>query len=274
MNIVLNEIKIEISKKYLTGNYTLSSLGREYLIPYYQVRKILKEMSVSMVYDKSECIRKYTLNQHYFDTVDTEEKAYFLGLLYSDGYNGIDRNRICISLQEPDKGILDKFRFAIETFKPLRFIKGKNENCKNMYSMEISSKHMSKRLEELGCVQAKSLILKFPTKEQVPAHLLQHFIRGYFDGDGCFCVYKPKSRENKRYTICIVSAETFCASLKKYLFENANISSFVYKEKNNRLSARLIINGQQTRIFLNWLYKNSTIYLERKYQKFIFEYNI
>ena len=40
-----------------------------------------------------------------------------------------------------------------------------------------------------GCVPNKSLILTFPNKYQVPKNLINHFIRGYFDGDGSIYEY-------------------------------------------------------------------------------------
>ena len=50
-------------------------------------------------------------------------------------------------------------------------------------------------LNKLGVVERKSLILTFPTEQQVPKHLMPHFIRGYFDGDGS--VYKQKQGNTK-----------------------------------------------------------------------------
>lgn len=67
--------------------------------------------------------RKYTLDEHYFDIIDTQDKAYYLGLLFSDGCNNICRYAVRIGLQERDKEILEKFSYDIKTNRPLRFIK-------------------------------------------------------------------------------------------------------------------------------------------------------
>lgn len=51
------------------------------------------------------------INDSFFEKIDTEEKAYFLGLFYADGCNYINGNasRVALSLQEDDKKILEIF---------------------------------------------------------------------------------------------------------------------------------------------------------------------
>ena len=49
------------------------------------------------------------INKNFFNKIDTEEKAYFLGFLYADGYNNTDRNSVALSLKEDDKEILEKY---------------------------------------------------------------------------------------------------------------------------------------------------------------------
>lgn len=36
--------------------------------------------------------RKYEINQDFFDEINTQEKAYFLGILFADGYNNYDKS--------------------------------------------------------------------------------------------------------------------------------------------------------------------------------------
>ena len=63
--------------------------------------------------------------------------------------------------------------------------------------MQISNSTISKDLENLGMVANKSLILAFPTF--ISKELMPHFIRGYFDGDGCVWEGKPKIDSKGRY---------------------------------------------------------------------------
>lgn len=145
--------------------------------------------------NRSEMYRIYPLNQKYFDIIDDEYKAYWLGLLYADGCNKDDRGSWSIELQEQDKYLLDGLNKSLNCEKPLLFrdLKSKKPNWSNSYTLEINSKYMCERLTELGCHPRKSLTLKFPTENQVPVHLLQHFIRGYIDGDGCIFYLKKEN---------------------------------------------------------------------------------
>lgn len=51
-------------------------------------------------------LRKYSLNESYFEKIDSEEKAYFLGFLFSDG--SVSKYSLNLSLAEVDKEILEK----------------------------------------------------------------------------------------------------------------------------------------------------------------------
>ena len=51
---------------------------------------------------------QYTFDTHFFDEINTQEKAYVLGFLFADGYNYEKRGVVSLSLQEKDKEILDK----------------------------------------------------------------------------------------------------------------------------------------------------------------------
>ena len=48
-------------------------------------------------------------NRHVFDTIDTPEKAYWLGFIVADGYLNIDRRMLRIKLGNIDKSHLIKY---------------------------------------------------------------------------------------------------------------------------------------------------------------------
>lgn len=216
--------------------------------------------------------RRYTLNSNYFDNIDTPNKAYILGFLYADGYNCITSQTVKLQLQEQDKHILERINKEIGSNKPLEFCDNSNKHdfgytYENTYLLAFYGRHITKMLEEKGMIQNKSLILKFPTEEQVPKELISHFVRGYLDGDGCI-YFKGK--------ICkadIVSTYDFCNSLKDIIIETLNIHVGIYKCSNNEITKRLTIGGRnQVKTFLDWIYKDADMYLERKYNKYINEY--
>ena len=209
--------------------------------------------------------RKYKIDETFFDVVNTEEKAYFLGFLYADGYNNTDRNSVALSLKEDDKEILIRLNNLLQPSKPLRYVEYKTTNSANQYRLVIANKHISKRLVELGCGKAKTYSLIFPSEKQVPKYLVRHFVRGYFDGDGWV----------GKKAITVVSTLNFCNSLAEILNQELNVNSYIrarFPERKNNIR-QLEINHKQARTFLKWIYNDSTIYLQRKYDKYIKQIN-
>lgn len=219
--------------------------------------------------DNSHKGRKYYINENYFDKIDTPNKAYILGLLYADGCNASNTNLIKLELQERDKSILDKINLELEYSKPLSFheLNRKNSNWQNTYAIEITNKHMSKKLEELGMIPRKSLILEFP--DWINDNLMKDFIRGYFDGDGHI-------EWNKKHFLTLASSKEFCEGLQVYLKDKLNIISTNYLTSNKESNTRVlhIFKSKQIIKVLDWMYKDSILHIDRKYEKYIGILNI
>lgn len=262
------QIKL-IVYEYLNNEKTnVSMLAKKYKTTFVVVKYWLKKNGVKIkrnFYLKP----KYTVNEDVFNNIDNEYKAYFLGLLYADGYNNETYNSVSLYLQESDKHIIDSFKSFLESDYPIHTQKQHGYGTKNLCGIRLTNKQISKRLAQLGCFARKSLTKRFPTEDQVPKYLLKHFIRGYYDGNGGCTLYKTGKRIQAYMNI--TSSEYFCEELGKFFIENLNINS----QTRSRfplwsLSKTIIISGlQQTFRLLDWLYKDSTIYLERKYQKFL-----
>ncbi len=261
--------KLEIVEKYKTGKYNCASLGREYGIVRGVVNKILKNRNIKVNNDRSSLRREYSLNQHYFDKIDTEGKAYFLGLMYADGCNYEPASSIIIALAEKDKHILEKFKQEIQSTKPLEFTNknDKNPNHQNVWRFTETSKHMSNKLKELGCMQAKTFLIEFPTAAQVPEYLINHFIRGYFDGDGTIGFYH--TNEGVRGRFSFAGTEKFCISVKEIINNKLNIYSKVANVKDKTIKVLNISGRQQIIKVMDWLYQESTIYLDRKHKVYL-----
>lgn len=266
--------KIEICEKYKNKNFNCAELGREYKVSKESINYILRVRGITILNNRSKLNRKYTLNENYFDKIDTEEKSYFLGLLYADGYNHEKNSCISLQLQDRDKKILEKFNIEINSNRPLSIIRNsvKNPMWKDAYKLTINSKHMSQRLSEIGCFQAKSLTLKFPSHDIIPDNLINHFLRGYMDGDGCI-YYKLKigKRNGKcfRTKISLVSTNDFCQSTKLIIEQKLSINCHVQNKSKNNITKDFVITGDRNSvIFLNWIYKDSTTYLNRKHKSY------
>jgi intein/homing endonuclease len=206
----------------------------------------------------------YTYDKTFFDKIDTEEKAYVLGFLYADGCVYQKTYRVSVEISSRDIDILNKIRAALKSDAKFTYFyrKNKKEENKEYTTFAINDKELIPKVEKLGLVSAKSLILKFPTADQVPDHLIHHFIRGYFDGDGC--IHIGESAKGKRVSVSIIGTIEFCKAIEKF----TKLGN-VYNRKNiENLSTYSIDNAVDVQLFFDIVYKNATIFLDRKYKKF------
>lgn len=222
--------------------------------------------------------RKYTIDDEYFEKIDTEEKAYFLGLLYADGCLCPNHNSVKLFLKYDDVEILEKFKTSIGSDKPLIYIKAaevkgfKNsiENRgvrKPQWGMCVTNEKFRKNCENKGLTTRKSLTLKFPTEEQVPKELMRHFIRGYFDGDGT--INLPGKSKSDRFAI--ISTYDFCKTLKEIIERELSINVIIsnYINKVSPITKYASVYGRMQLIKLyDYLYKDSTVFFKRKYDRF------
>lgn len=224
----------------------------------------------------SEASRKYPLIETFFDTIDTQEKAYFLGYLFADGNNS--GKKASMNLSEKDKYMLERLNMLVHPKgKPLYIgrkkanrIKGGNKFItKKNYHMVMESKKISEALSRHGCVPRKTSILKYPY-DSLEKCLWPHFIRGYFDGDGAISIYGKSKVKNNGY-ISIVSSINFCESIKNIFQDILQIKSKIRPDRGYAKGSVVelrITNTSHVIKFLNWIYKDSTIHLNRKYETF------
>lgn len=231
-----------------------------------------------MIRDPRGGHNRYKVNENFFKTWSLE-MAYVLGYICADG-SIVDARKSSrtqyIQIDSNEASILRKIKKAINCNHPIhkfplrniRFPKGKTYTVSGIYRLRIGNKIMFHDLISLGITPRKSLSLSFP---DIPYQYLNHFIRGYFDGDGCLSFYKPKNRK-----VTIVRLY-FISGSKIFLDQLSNIFS-----KNLDCSKRNIYRGNgEFRIFygkyaalkiLNFLYKNTgknKLYLERKYRRYL-----
>ena len=259
--------RVELFRLFETGNYTGKQLSGIFSISDVAINGLLRRNGYQAK-SQSELQRKYQIQEIFFDDINTKEKAYILGLLYADGWNQTERNLVAISLKESDKDILEKITELIQPDKPLRYYTTANsrekegfENSQNQCRLMINNKHISQRLVELGCGKAKTHTLTFPTEEQVPSCLIRHFVRGYFDGDGSVSGDKQKQ-------FCFVGTMDFLLPLQQILIKELNFSKTKldrrHKDRDNNIRSLRYCGVNQCITFRDWLYKDATIYLERK----------
>ena len=254
----------DINEENIINDYSslisIHKIAEKYKISPSTVSAILKRNNVKIV-GSEKFNQKYTLNEHYFDTIDTQEKAYIIGLLMADGC--VHKNTISISLQEDDGYILEKINSLLGSNRPIKPIdmKKKKDTYKNQYKLSIVNKYMANQLRNLGIVEQKSLKLEYPY--WITDNLLPHLIRGYLDGDGS--IIKTRNR------VSLTGTCMFLNKLKDVLYDTLNIESTICKY--NDITCDLKINNiHNAKIFLDYIYNNSTIHLNRKYDVYISRY--
>lgn len=215
----------------------------------------------------------YYCDYHYFDEIDTEEKAYWLGFIASDGW--ISKNEknnsgaIGIELQYGDIGHLRKFNKSIGGNYQITdrwrscSISTHPEKLNHMCCIRIFSIKMYDSLEKLGLSKDKSYTVGIPDLRE---DLLRHYLRGYFDGDGCFCL------SNKSFDISYITASEKMASdiIDSLSKIGIIIHDNTYKTEYGTIMHRPEIYKNSEKIkFLDWIYKDSSVYLDRKYKKYL-----
>lgn len=228
---------------------------------------LLNKFGVERRNDKNKS--KFILNHNVFDIIDSKEKAYWLGFIFADGFITKD-SYVGVALNSEDKKHLEKFRQFLESNHIIHTYKC-SENCfsnlNNYYCKIIfKSEHMSNILKEYGCIEHKSLFLEFPKK--IEQKFYKDFIRGYFDGDGSFSFSK------KSYDFKITGTKEFLLEIIEILNFNLDLGMSeknLYKRYNNDKNTFTTSIGNKAKVkkFLDYIYKDSTIYLDRKYIKYL-----
>lgn len=197
---------------------------------------------------------KYMVNKDYFETIDTEEKAYWLGFILGDGYisDGSKQRYILeITLAAKDKNHLLKFLKCLNSEFSLHKTK------RGMYRVTVCSKKMNNDLKRAGIAPRKSLTAKFP---KVRKDLEIHVLRGLFDADGTICIH---SKRIKRYPSWSLVGTRHCLNKSKEILGITNKichDHSIWKIKKNGLPSVKLIYEK--------LYKGATIWLDRKKERF------
>lgn len=205
------------------------------------------------------------LNHFYFNKIDSEEKAYWLGFLMADGCVST-RDRIIFFLHERNQIVKFKQSLSCKSNIQIRKYRKKNDKISKNFGIEFNSKIMANNLKEYGVIQRKTTRESFPEK-YIPNNLIDHFWRGAVDGDGW--ISNPKWMIKKRYKQpfgiglcgCKIFVESFKSWCQKFVSTNANVKKC---SKGNCYEFNLV--GMNAIKLISILYDGSNIYLNRKYK--------
>lgn len=254
------KIEKEICELYNEGK-SASQIGKELNIEKGNIYYVLKLFGIKSRDASSPFYKKNLVNDDFFEKIDSEEKAYFLGFLCADGYMLKRDSAIKLELQLSDADIVKKltsFLFKKERYLLIR---------KNSIRMVAYSQKMYQDLENLGLHQAKSLTLKFPPRHLIPNNLMNHFIRGVFDGDGCmYHTLKPNVRQKGYFQI--TGSRDFLEGVLDQIGPVIGKVVKLYQPKNNNAWEFRYVSPTHIKAVYEYLYESATIFLSRKKEKF------
>lgn len=209
-------------------------------------------------------MRRYIQDNSYFQKIDNERKAYWLGFLYADGCvyeKSKNSKNIILELHPSDKYILEELLKDLNSNRPIYVSR------RGYVSINICSTRMANDLIKLGCIPRKSLVLKFPNEDIVPKDLIRHFIRGYMDGDGCISTYMKLRKDRKtpifNCEIKFIGTYDMLYGIKRFF----NSEKDILINKHSPQSCQISFSGTKYRKIVDVLYNDATIYLKRKKDK-------
>lgn len=231
------------------------------------IRNILRDAGIS-ARKSDKC--KYKIKEEFIKNLYTENFLYFLGLTMADGYFLEKKNTIIIDLMRGDSNILEKLAkiiyegdsYKVKTYKTQSSAFSSKPSEK--HRLQIKSEELCLILKEMGIHQNKSFSLVWPNID-IPQNLLNHFVRGMIDGDGCLSEFK----KSDSFCVHLISSVSFCESMKIKMSEIGFDFKIKYENKYSQPMATLWMFGRNNcKRFLDWLYKDSTLFLERKIEKY------
>lgn len=247
----------EIAQKY---NISLASLER----------RILNDK-----WERTPRKNTYTFNEHYFDEIDTETKAYWLGFLYADGYILSERNRpdreresqsFGFSINIRDVVLMEKFKEDIEATNPIHVYKGnyKTNFNKNtvMVRILLTSNHTVAMLKKWGVVENKTFFITWP--DFLRKDLIPHFIRGYSDGDGSIIIDK-----NGKFSWNIGGTQELLNGIKHYFKKDHLELDKRWRNRDNNNYSLNFFGNRQVPYLLSQIYINDAFCLKRKKDKYL-----
>lgn len=249
---------------------TSNELAEKYNVSRGQITKIWYD---EQLYGKDR--HKYPFNYNYFESIDSPDKAYFLGLLAADG-NVLKRTSSStqaitrISLQQSDKQILEMFKIYLDSQQPLYRTERISNNYTNyMYSLELVSDKLANDLSKYNIVPQKTYGYEMI---ELNENLMSHYFRGYFDGDGSILCSNNTYHTPSQYDVTISGFVHNLEKMQQYLYQHdikttiAIDNREIKKNKYNLPFGNLRFDNIDNKYkFIQYIYQDKRdIYIARK----------
>lgn len=149
--------------------------------------------------------------------------AYALGYITADGNVLHDElaRAYYLKITSTDLERLEYFKTLLGSAHPIRELPKSSKSAKRIYALRIGDKKLFDALVRLGMDEKKSLTMELPS---IPKKYVSHYLRGYFDGDGC--VFVEQSTGVRGQKIDKALRIIFTSGSKKFLEQ---LNDIIYK---------------------------------------------
>lgn len=259
LNNLLETVSKEEMIKLYNETQSTYAMAKKYEVSVQTVIRAMEIYGIERNANKGN--RKHSFNDDYFEVIDTEEKAYWLGFIMADGcvYKGTGKTyRLQINLKYDDIAHLNKFQKAIGSDYQVAV---KEVGGARVAQLKINSTKLCNDLIALGVTERKSLVCQMP---KLPQELIRHFIRGYFDGDGCISL---SVNDRLRKSVSILGGEPMLYSINEHL-------GLTFRQVKGKNVYEIYSQDSDKMIEVyHYLFDDSVIYLSRKKRSYeIVEY--
>jgi hypothetical protein len=235
------------------------------MVTFYKARKQLGipsyfEQTGKRIRKSGETYSFMSYDDRYFKVIDSPDKAYFLGLLASDGNISPRLTAVRIALKEEDSLILEQFRKFLGEDAPELKTKTSKINGKLSAPQKVlalSKKSMVEDLLKLGITPNKSHTLKLLCDLR---EFKKDFLRGVWDGDG--------SITERRFKVTTASEE-FANQLQTWILDVSAVKLLIKKETTQRGKQLFNLPGYiRDAKAIRAIYGESKLGIERKLKNY------
>jgi len=205
-------------------------------------------------------------NEDFFERIDTEEKAYILGFIATDGnvYHCKRKKqyfRLGITLSYQDIDILEKIRDLISPQTKITKTK------RGYAALHIYSRKIFEDLQSQGIMPKKTFKVKPPRLDK---NLMCHYWRGAFDGDGGFYITKNANKQNyEQWRAAFTGNKFMCKGFSDFIEINKSYDKMKRPKMREHCS---VYQSQYTglkpskNVARALQYDDCKIYMNRKYE--------
>lgn len=214
-------------------------------------------------------MRKIDFNEDFFST-DCERSFYWAGFLAADGCLS-ERIQVCrgsrthiksVELKLSEREPVELFLFDVGCVGR-KIYEQKYETQKGTrtkYGIGLKSHQMFDDLHRFGLTPRKSKTFKMP--KWVERHeLVNHFVRGYFDGDGSVFSQRGQIYIEFRGTV------SFLVSLNRVV-KRSGLKTQAVPHIHSGCGSLKYAGNNKTRHVAEFMYRDSNVWLDRKRNKF------